>query len=215
MLYVADKIVEIGGIVIPGHVKKVEVTETATVDEVKDDNGKLKAVQAIGYEAGKVNITVTLEDMAGKDTLSQLMDIQRLFKASGAQTPNLMPIVCEDCAARGIGAVFIKSVTSAKVTEKSIREIVLECVAPEVVGIQVEVVPGETAAAVQAAGASAVAGAAVAAAAVPKKNQTNAKSKTTKAVTKSPANDSQPTYTHRINAQSLAAAKAKRDAGKG
>lgn len=205
MLYVADKVVELGGITIPGQVKKIEVVESATIDEAKDDNGKLKAVQSLGYEAGKVNITVTLEDMEGKDTLNQLMEIQRLFKPAGAQAPNLLPIICEDCAARGIGAVFVKSVTSEKVTEKSRRDVVIECVAPEITGIQVETVPGEVAATVQAAGVAAVA----AAQAVPMKNESNTKSKTSKKTSKTPAKDSQETYTRRINAQSLAEARAK------
>lgn len=215
MLYVSDKIIEIGGIVIPGQVKSIEIIETATIDEAKDESGKLKAVQALGFEAGKVNVTVILEDMEGKNTLSQLMDIQRLFKAAGAQTPNLLPVINEDCAARGIGAVHIKSVTSSKVIEKSRREVVIECIAPEVVGIQVETIPGEVAKAVQEAGGAAVAAyqeakaKAAAQSAVPKKNQSNTKSKTTKSTAKTPAKDAKATYDRRITAQKLADAKAK------
>lgn len=145
MLYIADEIIKLGGILLKGMVNSVEITANAIIDEKKDDAGKLAAVQPLGYETAKVTVTMTLEDMPNKTTIEQLTDLQRLFKPEGQEQPLLLPIVNEDCAARGIHEVYFKAITSKKVTNESKRTATLELTVPQVAGIKVEKVVGEAA----------------------------------------------------------------------
>lgn len=145
MLYIQDEVAKLGGILLPGTVTAVEITESAIIDEVKDDKGKLKAVQPLGYEAGKLNISMVLEEMENRTVMQQLTDIQRLFKPDGQNQPILIPIVNEDCAARGVNEVYFKSITSKSVTAESKTTATLELTVPVIAGIKVEAVQAQAA----------------------------------------------------------------------
>ena len=120
----------------------------------------------MGYENGKVNIDILLEDMSGYSTLAQLRDMQNLFKGNGQDKPKLLPIVNDDCAARGITQVYFKTLTSKKVISESKRIATLELWAPNIGTVKV----------------------------IKKKKSTKSKkSKSKKSKTKSPARDSRST----------------------
>lgn len=61
MLYITDRTMQVSGILIPGLVKKVEVTGAAVIDAVTDDNNVTLGYQANGYEPMRVNVDVLLE----------------------------------------------------------------------------------------------------------------------------------------------------------
>ena len=61
MLYVTDRMVQLSGIVLPGEVKKIEITQAATIDEVKNDNNVTLGYQPTGYELAKMSVEITLE----------------------------------------------------------------------------------------------------------------------------------------------------------
>lgn len=145
MLYIQDEIAKLGGLLLPGIVKAVEITESAIIDEVKDDKGKLKAVQPLGYESGKVNISLELEETETRTVMQQLADIQRLFKPDGQEVPILIPIVNEDCAARGVNEVYFKSITSKSVTAETKATATLEFIVPVITGIKVEALQAQEA----------------------------------------------------------------------
>jgi len=83
-------------------------------------------------------IDILLEDTKKATTLEQLTEMQRLFKAYGQDKPKLLPIVNEDCAARGISSVYFKNLTSKKVISESKRIASLELWAPDIAGIKVK-----------------------------------------------------------------------------
>lgn len=85
MLFIEDEIIKLGGVILSGQVKSVEITQEATIDEIEDDKGQKKASQPVGYGAAKITIDFILED-GSKSTLEQIADMQRLFKDySGAK----------------------------------------------------------------------------------------------------------------------------------
>lgn len=83
MLYVRDKVAKLGNVILGGEVTSVEITEAGSVYVAQDEKGRYKKSQPVGYENGKVNIDILLEDMSGYSTLAQLRDMQNLFKANG------------------------------------------------------------------------------------------------------------------------------------
>lgn len=138
MLYVQEKVVKLGGVYLGGQVTSVEVQEAGSVYVAQDEKGRYTKSQPVGYENGKVMIEILLEDTKTATTLEQLTEMQRLFKAYGQDKPNLMSIVNEDCAARGITKVYLKNLTSKKIISESKRIASLELWAPDIVGIQVK-----------------------------------------------------------------------------
>ena len=56
MIYVEDELIKLNGVVLPGLIKSIEVTETAKVDEQEVEGSATKPKQATGYEDEKVNI---------------------------------------------------------------------------------------------------------------------------------------------------------------
>lgn len=166
MLYVRDKVAKLGNVILGGEVTSVEITEAGSVYVAQDEKGRYKKSQPVGYENGKVNIDILLEDMSGYSTLAQLRDMQNLFKANGQDKPKLLPIVNDDCAARGITQVYFKTLTSKKVISESKRIATLELWAPNIGTVKV----------------------------IKKKKSTKSKkSKSKKSKTKSPARDSRST----------------------
>lgn len=138
MLYVQEKVVKLGDVYLGGQVTSVEVQEAGSIYVAQDDKGKVKKSQPVGYENAKVMVDILLEDTAEASTLEQLTELQCLFKPYGQEKPRLLPIVNEDCAARGITTVYFKSLTSKKVIAESKRIVSLELWAPDIAGITVK-----------------------------------------------------------------------------
>lgn len=168
MLYVQEKVVKLGGVYLGGQVTSVEIQEAGSVYVAQDEKGRFKKSQPVGYENGKVMIDILLEATKSASTLEQLTEMQRLFKPYGQSKPKLLPIVNEDCAARGITKVYFKNLTSKKVISESKRIVSLELWAPNIAGIKVKKK-------------------------VSKKKTTKKKSKSKKSKSKSPAKDSRST----------------------
>ncbi len=92
MLYVTDKMIQLSGVVIPGQVKKIEITQAATIDEVQNDNNVTLGYQPTGYELAKISVEITLEPTQEQTFLEQLATIQLLFRPVG-QT-DYIPCIC-------------------------------------------------------------------------------------------------------------------------
>lgn len=137
MLYVHDKVVKLGGMQLGGEVTSIEISESGSVYSARDEKGRYKKSQPVGYENAKVNISILLENMSGYTTLQQLADMQRLFKPYGQSVPKLLNIINEDCSVRGITQVYFKTLTSKKIISESKRIVTLELWAPDIVDIKV------------------------------------------------------------------------------
>lgn len=62
MIFIEDELIKLNGVVLPGLVKSIEVTETAKVDEREVEGSAVRPKQATGYEDAKVNIELIIDD---------------------------------------------------------------------------------------------------------------------------------------------------------
>lgn len=135
MLLVQEHLIKLGGIKLSGQMKSIEISETAKIEDIKDDKGKTKANQPTGYEAAKISIEFVLEATSKKSANKQIKEMQRLFKAPGQEKAKLIKIVNEDCAARGISKVFFEKLASKNTIAESKKTATLELIAPTIAGI--------------------------------------------------------------------------------
>lgn len=142
MLFIQDQLIKLGGVMLSGQVKSIDISQAATIEEIQDDKGKTKASQPTGYEAAKVSVDFILED-SDKSVLEQLADLQRLFKPYGQTAAQLLTIVNEDCAARGITEVYFKSLSTKNVISSSGRTATLELLTPVLAGVQTKTTASE------------------------------------------------------------------------
>ena len=126
MLYVTDKMIQLSGVVIPGQVKKIEITQAATIDEVQDDNNVTLGYQPTGYELAKISVEITLEPTQEQTFLEQLATIQLLFRPVGQTEPKVLELVNSQAAAHNITQVYFKQISSSKKTESSYGTATLE-----------------------------------------------------------------------------------------
>lgn len=127
MLVIQDEIIKIGGIVLSGQAKSIEITQEAIIDEIQDDKGKTKSSQPTGYGAARISIDFVLED-SDIPVQEQIADLQRLFRPYGQSAASLLSIVNEDCAARGINEVYFKNLSTKNIISASGRTATLELI---------------------------------------------------------------------------------------
>lgn len=126
MLYIKDYSMQISGITVPGLVKKVEVTGSAVIDAITDDNNITLGYQANGYEPMKLNVDILLEPAAGDTFTDMAATIQFLFKPPGQAAAVPLDLINSHAAAHGLTKVFFKSITTSKKIESSSGEANLE-----------------------------------------------------------------------------------------
>lgn len=111
MIYVEDQLIKLNGVVLPGLVKSIEVTETARVDEQEVEGSATKPKQAVGYEDAKINIELIIDDTPTQDKFERYATLRAIFRIPGQSVPQPIPIVSEDTAAHGIEKVIFKKLT--------------------------------------------------------------------------------------------------------
>lgn len=112
MIYVEDNCIKVGGTMLPGLFKSLEVTGSALVEEQEVEGSSVKPKQATGYEDTKVNIELVLYDTSGETALQKLARIHNIFQPPGQTVPQVLDIVEEQLAARGVSRVIFKGLTS-------------------------------------------------------------------------------------------------------
>ena len=126
MIFVEDRLVKVGGVVLPGLLKSIEVTETAKVDEQEVEGSAVKPKQATGYEDARVNIELILDDTTAATKYQRLEAIRTAFRKPGQKVPQPIPIVCEDTAAHGIEKVIFKNMRHKRENKKDQLSVTLE-----------------------------------------------------------------------------------------
>lgn len=119
MIFIEDKRIKLNGVVLPGLVKSIEVTETAKVDEQEVEGSATKPKQATGYEDAKVNIELIIDDTEGQTKYERYAILREIFRKPGQDVPLPIPIVSEDTAAHGIEKVIFKKLTHKGENKKS------------------------------------------------------------------------------------------------
>ena len=80
MVYQDDDTIMIGGVLLPGLYKKVEVKTAAKIDEQEVEGSSAKPKQATGYEDAQISIELELHDSEAQTKEDKLAVIQNLFR---------------------------------------------------------------------------------------------------------------------------------------
>ncbi|MFQ8761064.1 MAG: transcriptional regulator [Intestinimonas sp.] len=126
MIYMEDQCIKLNGVVLPGLVKSIEVTESARIDEQEVEGSAVKPKQAVGYEDAKVNIELILDDTESQTKYQRLAVLRAAFRAPGQSVPQPIPIISEDTTAHGIEKVLFKKLTHKAENKKGQLPVTLE-----------------------------------------------------------------------------------------
>lgn len=111
MIFVEDQVIKLNGVVLPGLVKSIEVTESAKVDEQEVEGSAAKPKQATGYEDAKVIIELIIDDTQRADKYQRFAVLRSIFRKPSQSVPQPIPIVSQDTAAHGIDKVIFKQLS--------------------------------------------------------------------------------------------------------
>lgn len=126
MIYIEDQVIKLGGVVLPGLLKSIEVTETAKIDEQDVEGSAAKPKQATGYEDAKINIELILDDTPTQTKYERLATLRSLFRKPGQAVPQPISIVCEDTTVHGIDQVLFKDLKHKAESKKDQIAVTLE-----------------------------------------------------------------------------------------
>lgn len=126
MIYVDESTIKIGGVILPGLFKSIEIKSDALIEEQEVEGRSTKPKQATGYEDAKVSVELVLHDGPLLTKLQKLEQIQNLFKKQGQSKPTVYEIVNEHTAARGITKVLFKNLTTKEQSKKDELTVMIE-----------------------------------------------------------------------------------------
>lgn len=112
MIFMDDSTVKVGGTVLPGLFKSLEIKSDAKIDEETVQGSTSKPKQATGYEDAKITLELVLEDSPTETKEQKLTKIQNLFKAPTQGVPVVHEIVNVHTSLRGIKKILFKSLTT-------------------------------------------------------------------------------------------------------
>lgn len=136
MIYLDDEVVKIGGIILPGTFKSLEVGQDAKVDEEEVEGASSKPKQANGYDDANIKIEISLMDSENGQTKEEkLLLCQSLFRAPGQDNPVVHELVSVHTAIRGIQNVILKNMTSKETNKKDEITVSLELLQYDVMTI--------------------------------------------------------------------------------
>lgn len=126
MIYFDDDTVKIGGVILPGIYKSIEVEHEAKIDEQTVEGSSSKPKQATGYDDAKINIELLLIDSEAVTKEDKLQAIQDLFKVEGQGKPQVHELISAHTAIRGAKQVIIKKVASKETNKKDEITVTIE-----------------------------------------------------------------------------------------
>lgn len=136
MIYFDDDTVKIGGVILPGIYKSIEVEHEAKIDEQTVEGSSSKPKQATGYDDAKINIELLLVDSETATKEDKLAVIQDLFQAEGQEMPQVHELVSVHTAIRGMRQVVIKKVSSKETNKKDEITVTIELIQYDVMKIK-------------------------------------------------------------------------------
>lgn len=118
MIYVEDGYVKVGGVVLPGIYKSMEIKSDALVEEKEVEGSATKPKQATGYEDAKITLEIQLYDTPDQSKEEKLSSLQNIFRSSGQEVPSVQSIISEHTSIRGINQVIFKSLSTKETNQK-------------------------------------------------------------------------------------------------
>ena len=126
LIYIDESTMKIGGVVLPGVFKSLELKSDALIEEQEVEGRTTKPKQAIGYEDAKINVELILYDGPFLSKYQKLSIIQNIFKKPGQTKPEVYEIVNEHTATRGITKILFKNLVSKEQNNNEQLSVVIE-----------------------------------------------------------------------------------------
>lgn len=136
MIFCDDDSVKIGGVILPGIYKSIEINHEAQIDEQKVEGSSRVPKQATGYEDAKVVIEIQLIDSEHMTKEEKLQIIQNLFKNMSQSKPIVHELISTHSSIRGVDKVIIKNMGSKENNKKNEIIVSLELLQYDVMTIQ-------------------------------------------------------------------------------
>jgi len=114
----------VGGWVLPGLLKNIEVDSEILYEEIEVEGRTDKPKQVTGYADAKIFIDIELRSETKAEVLQKLNKIQRIFRKPDVKTPYAYYIVNDYINARDINIIVLKKVTSKIVAGEGFNIIV-------------------------------------------------------------------------------------------
>lgn len=136
MIFFDDESVKIGGVILPGIYKSMEVNHEAQIDEQQVEGTSRRPKQAVGYDDAKIVIEISLMDSERMTKEDKLLIIQNMFKAENQEKPAVHEMVSAHGSIRGINKVIIRNMTSKEKNTKDEITVSLELLQYDTMTIQ-------------------------------------------------------------------------------
>lgn len=118
MIFFDDDSIKIGGVILPGIYKSMEINHEAQIDEQEVEGSSRKPKQASGYDDAKIVIEISLMDSESATKEDKLLNIQNLFRSVNQDRPTVHELVSTHSSVRGINKVIIRNMTSKETNKK-------------------------------------------------------------------------------------------------
>lgn len=125
MIYIEDGSIKVGGTVLPGTIKSMEVTGGAKIEEQEVEGSSTKPKQATGYEDAKVTLEIVVDDTGDEAAIDKVRRIEAVFRPPGQTVPQPLEIVDAHLAARGVSRVLVKGLVSKEEAKRGYYTVTL------------------------------------------------------------------------------------------
>lgn len=113
MIYLDDKNIIVGGIILPGIIRSTEVDADILYDEIEVEGRTDRPKQVTGYADAKIYIDISLHGETKENLNTKLFTIQRMFRKPNQSTPTIYTIVNEHINLRDVSKVIFKKLTTS------------------------------------------------------------------------------------------------------
>jgi hypothetical protein len=113
MIYLDDKNIIVGGIILPGIIISTEIDADILYDEIEVEGRTDKPKQVTGYADAKIFIDISLHGETKEELNTKLFTIQRMFRKPNQSTPTVYTIVNEHVNLRDVSKVIFKKLTTS------------------------------------------------------------------------------------------------------
>lgn len=109
MLYKEDRQIMLGGVTLPGALKKLEIKPSAIIEEVTVEGSSSRPKQAVGYEDCKISIELIIDDTPYNNAADAIAEVRSIFRKNNSQKkPQPVEIVSAETAIFDISKVLVK-----------------------------------------------------------------------------------------------------------
>lgn len=126
VVYTEDASIAIGGVILPGLYKSIEVDAEAAVEEQEIEGSPVRPKQAVGYEDAKLYLELELWDGESQTKEDKLQVIQNMFRTAGQSRPEALEIVSTHSRICNIDRVILKNMTTKATNQRDVITVSLE-----------------------------------------------------------------------------------------